>query len=255
YFLENPKAALVASSLLKFRPGLMDPLPLYIVLLAMLVVVLPFLFRRPLLVFLFSAELYLLAIFCEWNLEARPSKVWFFNPFAWQFLFFIGALIGAHREALSEWVKRWHPQIYLCISVAAFIYLVLSALIVLSWRWPAIHDAWMPLSVAQWLYPISKTDLAGTRLLHFLVLALAVALWVPQGRWLERALPRVMQAMGRHSLPVFCTSVMLSPMADALNASAHDQFWVQCVTALGGVLLLWCVAQLLEWYRRDERGS
>ncbi len=255
YFLDNPKAAMVASSLLKFRPGLMDPLPLYIVLLGMLVVVLPFLFSRPLLVFLFSGELYLLAIFCDWNLEARPSKVWFFNPFAWQFLFFIGAILGAHREACARWMAVRSSTVRRGVLQLTIFFLALSAFVVVSWRWPAFHDMWMPPVVAQWLYPISKTDLAGTRLLHFLALALAVALTVPQGAWLEKTLPRVMQVMGRHSLPVFCTSVMLSPMADAVNAIAGDQIWMQCVTALSGVLLLWCVAQLLEWYRRDERGS
>lgn len=51
YFLDNPKQALVASSLLKFRPGLMDPLPLYIVLLGMFVVALPLMIRRPLITF------------------------------------------------------------------------------------------------------------------------------------------------------------------------------------------------------------
>ena len=253
YFLDNPKQALVASSLLKFRPGLMDPLPLYIVLLGMLVLALPLIVRRPLIAFLLSAELYLLAIFCDWNLEARPSKVWFFNPFAWQFLFFIGAILGAHRETCSQWLANRSPEMRRGLLQITLFFLALSALVVMSWRWPGFHDMWMPPAVAQWLYPISKTDLAGTRLLHFLALALAVVLWVPQGRWLEKTAPRVMQVMGRHSLPVFCVSVILSPMADAINALEGDHLWMQCITALGGVLLLWCVAQLLEWYRRDDK--
>ncbi len=253
YFLDNPKQALVASSLLKFRPGLMDPLPLYIVLLGMLVVALPLIIRRPLIAFLLSADLYLLAIFCDWNLEARPSKVWFFNPFAWQFLFFIGAILGAHRAAGAQWLASCTPQFRKSVLQVLLFFLALSAFVVISWRWPAFHDMWMPPALAQWLYPISKTDLAGVRLLHFLALALAVALSVSQGAWLEKPLPRALQVMGRHSLPVFCTSVMLSPMADAINALAGDQVWMQCVTALSGVLLLWCVAQLLEWYRRDDK--
>jgi len=252
YFLDNPKQALVASSLLKFRPGLMDPLPLYIVLLGMFVVALPLMIRRPLITFLLSAELYLLAIFCEWNLEARPSKVWFFNPFTWQFLFFIGALLGAHREACSQWLANCSQVLRRSVLQMALFFLALSALVVLSWRWPDFHDMWMPSAVAQWLYPISKTNLAGTRLLHFLALVWVVVLCVPQGRWLDKTFPRAMQVMVRHSLPVFCTSVILSPIADALNALADDTVWIQCVTALSGVVLLWCVAQLLEWYRRDE---
>ncbi|MEZ5494710.1 MAG: OpgC domain-containing protein [Pseudomonadales bacterium] len=255
YFLDNPKQALIASSLLKFRPGLMDPLPLYIVLLGMFALMLPLVVRRPLIVFLLSAELYLLAIFCDWNLEARPNKMWFFNPFTWQFLFFIGAILGAHREACSQWLASRSSAWRRSVLQLTLFFLALSVFVVLSWRWPSFHDLWMPTTVAQWLYPISKTDLAGTRLLHFLVLVLAVVLLVPQGAWLEKKLPRALRAMGQHSLPVFCCSVILSPAADAINAWAGDRIVMQCITALGGAILLWCVAQLLEWYDRDAKQS
>jgi hypothetical protein len=253
YFLDNPKQALVATSLLRFRPGLMDPLPLYIVLLAMLAVVLPFFKKWPRAVLLFSATLYLLAQYNDWNFEARPTKQWFFNPFTWQLLFFIGAILGTHRALFSQQLMALPSRWRSVLLGGALLYLTVSALVVLSWRWPQWHDAWMPSAVAQWWYPISKTNLAATRLIHFLVLALAAALLVPQGRWLERKLPRALQTMGRYSLPIFCTSVMLSPIADALDALGGDIWPVQCATALTGVLLMWCVAQLLEWYRKDER--
>ena len=252
YFLENPKAALVASSLLRFRPGLMDPLPLYIVLLAMMVVVLPFLLRRPRWVLLASGALYLLATFNEWNFEARPNKEWFFNPFTWQFLFFIGALVGSHREANAQWLARCSVWLRQRLLWGALAFLANCAVVTVSWSWPAWHDSWMPLPVAELLYPISKSYLGGARLLHFLALVLVAVLLLPQGKWLDGKFSQALQMMGRHTLPVFCVSVLLSPMADALNAIEGDDWWMQCITAVLGVVLLWAVAQLLEWYRRDE---
>jgi hypothetical protein len=110
----------------------------------------------------------------------------------------------------------------------------------------------MPLPVAELLYPISKSYLGGARLLHFLALVLVAVLLLPQGKWLDGKFSQALQMMGRHTLPVFCVSVLLSPMADALNAIEGDDWWMQCITAVLGVVLLWAVAQLLEWYRRDE---
>lgn len=255
YFLDNPKQALIASTLLSFRPGLMDPLPLYIVLLGMLVLVIPFFSARPYRVFCASALLYFFANYFDWNLESRPGKVWFFNPFTWQFLFFIGALLGTHRESISRRFRGLSETIRVSVMGITLLFLLVSLVVTLSWRWPAWHDSWMPLSIAQWLYPISKTNLAGVRLVHFLSLVLVVAVFVPKGHWLEMALPRALQAMGRHSLPIFCVSVMLSPMADALNALIGDGLWIQSMTAAGGVIVMWGIALLLEWYRKDEASN
>lgn len=255
YFLDNPKQALVASTLLSFRPGLMDPLPLYIVLLAMMVVALPALMRYPKTVFALSGGLYLAATCYDWNFQAQPAKVWFFNPLTWQFLFFTGAVLGAHRETCARSLISMHPVLRRGLFISALLFLVIAFVVVLSWRWPTWHDSWMPIGVAQWLYPISKTNLAAARLFHFLALVVVVALWVPQGAWLHQGWARALRVMGQHSLPVFCSSVMLSPMADALNAIAGDGVLIQMVSALGGVLLLWLVAQLLEWYRRDDAAA
>jgi hypothetical protein len=251
YFLDNPKQALVASTLLSFRPSLMDPLPLYIVLLLMLAAALPALIQRPRATLLLSAGLYVAALHNDWNFRAQPSGVWYFNPFAWQLLFFIGAALGIHREAVARWFAAIDLRLRRRVLMGCSALLAGGAVITLSWQWPAWHDSWMPLALAQWLYPIDKTNLDSVRLLHFLALALITAQWVPQGIWLQRPLARAIQLLGRHSLPVFCSGVMLAPLADALNALAGDSFAIQTLTSLGGIALFWCMAQLLEWYRQD----
>lgn len=75
YFLSNPQQALTDELLLRFKPNLMDPLPLYIVLLLGLPLVLPMLLRKSEYVVGVSLVLYLIAPF--WNLAAQEGGVWF----------------------------------------------------------------------------------------------------------------------------------------------------------------------------------
>ena len=100
YFLSNPQQALTDELLLRFKPNLMDPLPLYIVLLLGLPLVLPMLLRKAVYVVAVSLALYLLAP--VWNLAAQEGGVWFFNPMAWQFLF----ILGVRRQLTGSATKR-----------------------------------------------------------------------------------------------------------------------------------------------------
>lgn len=116
YFLSNPQQALTDELLLRFKPNLMDPLPLYIVLLLGLPLVLPMLLRKAVYVVGASLALYLLAP--VWNFSAQEGGVWFFNPMAWQFLFILAVrrrskgngprLLkpGHYRASLCFWRQR-----------------------------------------------------------------------------------------------------------------------------------------------------
>ena len=68
YFLSDTERVLVDALLLRFKPNLMDPLPLYIVLMLGLAVVLPLLLRRPVWVVGASFALYVLVLAFDWNL-------------------------------------------------------------------------------------------------------------------------------------------------------------------------------------------
>jgi len=186
YFLSNPQQALTDELLLRFKPNLMDPLPLYILLLLGLPLVLPLLLRKTAYVVGASLLLYLGAPY--WNLAAQEGGVWFFNPMAWQFLFVLGgaASVQAQRNIGSGQRARWRQPLF----IGAALYIVLTGVLALSWKWPQLHDAWMPLWLGEHLYPISKTNLSPVRLLHFLALAYVVAKIVPHTDWLNRGLAR-----------------------------------------------------------------
>ena len=246
YFLSNPQQALTDELLLRFKPNLMDPLPLYILLLLGLPLVLPLMLRKVNCVVLASLVVYGLAPF--WNLAAQEGGVWFFNPMAWQFLFILGgaaAIYGqqekpAHTRSLSR-----QP-----LFIGAALYLLLTGLIALSWRWPQVHDALMPLWLGEQLYPISKTNLSPVRLLHFLALAYVIAKCVPHSDWLKQWWARQTCRMGRYSLEVFCLGVILAPLADMVNALGGDTLPIKLFSALMGVGLMAVLAAWLDWNKR-----
>ena len=246
YFLSNPQQALTDELLLRFKPNLMDPLPLYILLLLGLPLVLPLLLRKTAYVVGASLLLYLGAPY--WHLAAQEGGVWFFNPMAWQFLFVLGgaASVQAQRNIGSGQRARWRQPLF----IGAALYIVLTGVLALSWKWPQLHDAWMPLWLGEHLYPISKTNLSPVRLLHFLALAYVVAKIVPHTDWLNRGLARHTCRMGRYSLEVFCLGVILAPLADMLNALGGDTFAMKLFSALLGVGIMAILATWLDWYKR-----
>eukprot|EP01132_Coremiostelium_polycephalum_P015924 gene15924-19187_t len=96
HFVTHPQQALVDELLLRFKPNLMDPLPLYIVLLGCLPLVLPLLLRKTSAVVAVSLAVYLLAPHLGWNLAAIADGVWYFNPVTWQLLFVLGGAAAIH---------------------------------------------------------------------------------------------------------------------------------------------------------------
>jgi len=253
HFVTHPQQALTDELLLRFKPNLMDPLPLYIVLLAGLSLVLPLLLRKTWLVVGASMTVYLLAPWMGWNLRAIADGVWYFNPVTWQLLFVLGGAAAIHASQPRPLEHRALSRQPLFIAAAA--YVLAAGVITLSWRWPEIHDAWMPSAVSDLLYPISKTDLSPVRLLHFLALAYVTAKLLPGRGWTQNWLAQQTCRMGRYSLEVFCLGVLLAPLADMVNALAGDAFAMQILTALAGTALMALLGAWLEFNKRLNQST
>jgi hypothetical protein len=127
-FLRSPDVILTQALILKFKPVNMDVLPLYIVLLLAFPPLLWSLLRSPNLALLGSGILYVLARKFGWNLPAFPAGKWYFNPFAWQFLFVFGAWCALGGAQQLAWALR--SRIVLAIAVAYLLYRYVPAL---SW--------------------------------------------------------------------------------------------------------------------------
>ena len=93
-FFSNPAAGMIGLATLGFQLGYANILPLYIALLFMAPLLLIFLRRRIWLGLAVSFALYLAAQ-AGLRLPSWPwPDSWFFDPFAWQFLFTLGMVAG-----------------------------------------------------------------------------------------------------------------------------------------------------------------
>lgn len=246
--MEEPFNSFVDAMLLKFRPINLDVLPLYIVLLASLPFALPALRRWPWAVLATSVALYAASRVFGWNLPASPGdNVWFFNPFAWQLVFYLGASFaaaGRMGERLASF-RRWLLPI-------ALVYLVFAFLIVMSWRFKPLA-----LLVPDWLgrviYPIDKTNVDVLRVLHILALAYVVQTFIPVGAaWLRWRLVEPLRRCGEHSLQVFCLGTFLSFTAHLVTEYYGNAVWSQIFVSVLGILIMMAFAYMAHWYRRSE---
>jgi hypothetical protein len=247
HFVSNPQQAMVDELLLRFKPNLMDPLPLYIVLLGCLPLALPIIVKWPNLAVGVSILMYVPATVLGWNLSSyEGGGVWYFNPLAWQVMFVLGGVAALHAQ--KPQVADTRPLSRQPLFVICALYLAFAALVALGWKWAPLHNVMVPQWLGEKLYPISKTNLAPVRLLHFLALVYCVAKLLPPGKgWVEHWSSQKMCLMGRYSLEVFCFSVLLAPISDMLNALGGDRLPMQLATAIASAGLMLLLAMWLEF--------
>jgi hypothetical protein len=249
-FLKQPDITIFQALLLKFKPVNMDVLPLYIVLLLFFPPMLFLLLRRPNVALAGSALLYALAWKLDLNLPAYPNGVWFFNPFAWQLLFVFGAwcaLGGAERLA---GVLRSRAAL-----AAAIAYLVFAFAITLTWHFESL-DRFVPTWLADWMYPIDKTNLDVLRFAHFVALAAVTVRFVPR-HWIGLKSPILQPAIrcGQHSLEIFCLGVFLAFAGQFVIAESSGGPLLQMAISVLGIIIMIATANLVSWYKAIEGRS
>jgi hypothetical protein len=254
-FLSDPGVAVVKALTLQFQPAYMDILPLYIVLLA----VLPF----ALIGFRFWPQVVLIASFALWlavQIDGRialsaypgPNRVWTFNPFGWQALFFLGAWLGwrGTRGAMPWLDRRWLLRLAAGFALAAFV-------IRLSWT---LHGLYPPIPAlasgkALWLF-LSKEDLGLLRFASVLALALLVArLVAPQARFLAGRVAWPFVICGRHSLHIFCLGILLAVMGHLVLNESFGRVLMQLAVSAVGIGIMIAVAALMEWFAAARAGA
>jgi hypothetical protein len=243
-FLEHPDVMIQQALLMTYKPVNLDVLPLYIVLVIAAPLMLWGLLHRPNWTLAASGLLYLLARHFGWNLPSYPDGHWYFNPFAWQFLFVFGIWCGfGNGPKIRPWVKSWPNQ------AVSWTVVVVALVVVLSWNVEALYGL-IPESIGKLLYPIDKTSLAPVRLIHFLaLLTIVVKLLPPDLPVLRSEQLRPIILCGQRSLPVFCFGVILSFTAHWLLVQVSGGIAMQLLVSIGGIGLLTGVAWLATWYR------
>lgn len=244
-FAEQPYRTLLEALLLRFQPAFLDILPLYIVLLALFVPGLA-LRSRPWLLLGLSIGLWLGVRAAGVNLPRWQEGGWFFNPLAWQLLFFIGFFIGqAARGAASLGLpprKGW-------ITALAIGLLGVSFLVMLTFEHiPSLGKEW-PAFMLDFLATVDKTSLHPLRLASVLSITYLIGHYLPRDAGiLQKGWAKPLLSMGRHSLPVFCVGILLSFLARLL-LEEDDGWAMQLLANALSIAALVAVAWLADWQR------
>jgi hypothetical protein len=247
-FLANPAQFLFEGLILRFKPVNMDVLPLYIVLMGAFPPLLWLMLRRPNITLAASGFLYLIARHFGWNVSAYPTGVWYFNPFAWQFLFTFGAwfALGGSEQAMPFIRSR-------AALVLGTGYLLFAVIMTMAARFDELQSL-IPPEIYSAFNPNDKTNLAPYRLLHFVVFAFFVVRLLPRD-WpgLEWRIFRPAIKCGQQSLEVFCAGIFLSFAAHFVLVEISGAIWMQIVVSIVGIFMLTALAYYRSWSKSADK--
>jgi hypothetical protein len=228
--------------LLGHQLGYFNILPLYVVLMLWAPVQMLLVRVNAAAALLASAGLYALTRLTGWALPNWPEPgSWFFNPFAWQFLFMLGLVAGVWwREAKVP----YHPLAF----AASLCILFVSAVIVTDGFMlaPGLFDA------SRNVLDVDKSNLGLVRLVHFLALGYLLS-QVPIGAVLSRtAIGEELCRLGRNSLAVFAVGSFLSALGEVIMTLSEVRYTtspalIGMVFTLLGLFGLSLLARYLEW--------
>ena len=245
-FLAHPDELIGKALTLQYKPVDLDVLPLYIVLVLAAPFVVWCLVRRPNLTLAGSVVLYVLARYFDWNLPSYPKgATWYFNPFAWQLLFFFAAWCGCGGAAKIATV--FQSRIVFGVAIA---WILFAFIIAMSWHDPML-EALTPKWIVKAIYPIDKTDLDMLRFTHFLALVVVIVRYLKRdwtgfkSKWLQ---PLIL--CGQHSLPLFCLGVFLSFGAHWILVQWKAGIIEQIAVSFGGMAIMTAAAWALDRARR-----
>ncbi len=232
YLLSGPVEAAVALMTLTYVPDFFDILPLYIVLLAAVPLMSLVAGASRWLVLGLSAGLWLLVQLFPLNLPAHPAgtKLWYFDPLAWQFLFFLG------YATTAGWLTPPRATPTRIALAAAFI---LGCIPLTFWGAHAAVPALGELYRA--IYPAEAiSTLHPLRLIHVLVLAwLFAALLESRRSTLYDGPWKPILTVGQQSLTTFLTGIILAALGGvALDLMGRGVVPTALVNITGCALLV-----------------
>ena len=251
-FLNTTGPNLIGLLTLTYVPNYFDILPMYLVILALIPVMIALAGLDVRLAILASVGLWVAAT-AGLNLPAElwfktPSdRTWFFNPFAWQLVFFTGfALMAGWLPAPP--LRRWLVWTAVAVVVAS---------VPFAWgkiigQVEIIRDLRRAGAVL-----IDKSDFGIMRYVHFLALAyLAWAAVGPAGKHLRQGglagqAIALISRVGQQSLAVFAASMVLARVLGAfLNLVGNGPLAALVVNLVGFGLIIG-VAKLAAYFKNE----
>ncbi|HRN89551.1 MAG TPA: OpgC domain-containing protein [Hyphomicrobium sp.] len=245
----DPVTTLLSALGLYYQPNMMNILPMYVLLMLWLPAIIMLLRRSIPLALTVAFSIWLVTNVTGLNLPSfQMSTGWFFNPFAWQLLFTVGAAgaMVARRAPTSA------PRPEILIPAGAFV--IFAFLVAAPW----VAISWLPserLLPRDLMGAMSKSDLSLWRLLHVLALAYVVAAIVPKNAtWLKQSWANAVSLCGKHSLEIFSLGTLLSFLGwIALAELGSSQLMVAAIN-VAGIAIMSMTAWQLSRRKEDRRA-
>jgi hypothetical protein len=252
-FLKASGNQVIGLFTLTYVPNYFDILPMYIVILALLPVMVLLSRVSVYLALAASALLWLAATTTNLNLPAEywfsnnSTRQWFFNPFAWQLVFFTGFAF------MSGWLPAPPRNRNLAIACAA----VLLVSLPFAWHVTIGQSDLVKLWRKDWRILIDKTDFGFLRYLHFL--ALAYLAWLATGvaganltrTPFMQGLTQILCRVGQQSLAVFASSIVLARVLGAVLNELGSGFWASLFVNVLGFVCIYAIATLVAFTKSE----
>ena len=251
YLFDHTEEALRQLITLRYVPNYFDILPMYLVVMLWIPAVLALAQVHRYLAVALPVGVYLAMWVFDLEFLADPvgDRPWFFNPFGWQLIFFIGFAFGA------RWLRCPPARSWLIVSSVAIVLLSVPLSPEPAMRPTPFLQQWHA-DLQPWL---EKTRFGPLRLMHFLALAyLASVVMSGRERWLDSRPARLLVKAGQQSLPIFMLSMVLSYVGGMVfDQFGHGAVTIAVINASGLAILLGSGA-LMAWlkaspWRRPER--
>lgn len=219
---------------LAFTPINFCVLVLYVALFSALPAMLAIYRRSPLAMVALTFGLYVVVQFAP-DSVALPlpfSRAFYFNPFAWQFLFFIGVALGA----AGDQGKKWIPRNRLAVLSAA-IGIELAVLAGLYYE-----PSTLPY--------VDKPTLGVLRLVHFGCLVVAGRAFMSMSASVLRSpFLHPLILCGQHPLVVYCSGGLLAIVGSLCLETLGRHLALIALINLSGWALCVCAAACSAWLR------
>ncbi len=193
-------------------------------------------------------SLILYGIVQVWGLDL-PSypqgHTWYFNPFAWQLIFFIGVICG-HPSSKDRMAILHSPWLLRLAFVIAGVCMVTSLTSLLHGLWPAFPAILATPPIAD------KTTMAPIRIIDFLAIAPDRRPRHSDARVLpDRAHRLADRAVRQFSLYVFCLTILLALLGRFVLQEVNASFGMQLLVNIVGIATMIALSTFLAWYRND----
>ncbi|MGA7328171.1 MAG: OpgC domain-containing protein [Rhodomicrobium sp.] len=243
----QPVSGIARALTLGAVPAYLDILPLYICLFAAFPLVYFGLKASPAATLAVSGSIWLAAnLYSDLNLPNWMSGAgWFFDPFAWQFLFTIGAALAIVSARFSGNLPRIRWVVWVCALY--LIFSLFEGATWLDWNLPDLR----PIRID----PPDKTHLHVLRLLEMLALIYLALSSEAFRRFVRHSVFKPFEACGRHSLEVFAAGCVFALFGRLLFRTYGEGVGIQVAVNVAGLAAMFLLAQYLEHRRVQHLPS